>query len=89
MPIIIFEPRRFEFSLLLSAFIYALTVVLWLLSLWFVVKMMFNRELSPGSIFKAIGLGYTPHLLGFLSLVPYFGVPISTLLSVWSLLPFF
>ena len=80
------RPHRFVASLLLSASIYAFGFLLLTTSIWLVSRYLFDSVGSLRVATKAVGLGYSPYLFSFFILTPYFGNPISALLSVWSLL---
>lgn len=80
------RPHRFVASLLLSASIYAFGFLLLTTSIWLVSRYVFDSVGSLRVATKAVGLGYSPYLFSFFILTPYFGTPISALLSLWSLL---
>lgn len=79
------RPRRFVFSLAFSACIYTFSFFFLAASIWLVGDLAFGRQSNYGEILRAVGLGYSPYLFSFFTLAPYFGNPISVLLSVWSL----
>jgi hypothetical protein len=80
------KPFRFVLSLGTAALIYFATYLLWVLSIWFVVDVIFQGEFKVISIATALALCYAPQLLGFLVAFPYFGMPIAISLSIWTLL---
>lgn len=80
------KKRRFVFSLFFSASVYAFSFFFLALSVWLVGTQVFGREVELGAVMRAVGLGYAPYLFSFFILAPYFGNPISLLLSVWSLI---
>ena len=80
------KPRRFAFSLLLSAFLYLLGFALFVLSVWLVARYAYGRRDPFELTVIAVGWGYAPHLLGVFTLVPYLGSLITALLWLWSLL---
>ena len=84
------KKRRFVFSLLFSAFVYTFSFFFLALSIWLVSTQVFGRTagfdtVGFDTVMRAVGLGYAPYLFSFFVLAPYFGNPISLLLSVWSL----
>lgn len=79
------KKRRFVFSLLFSASVFTFSFFFLALSVWLVATQVFGREVAFSVIVRAVGLGYAPYLFSFFILAPYFGNPISLLLSVWSL----
>jgi hypothetical protein len=80
------KKRRFVLSLWLFAVFYAFGFLFWTASVWLVGTQLFGREANFRAVAQAVGMGYSPYLFSFFVLTPYFGVPIATLLSLWSLL---
>lgn len=80
-------PRlRFIFSLGVSAVLFAFTIIFWGLSTQGVAHFFFKLEFSTDEIIRTLGLSYAPQMLGFLVALPHIGIPISVILSIWSLL---
>ncbi|MCB8785329.1 Yip1 family protein [Planktothrix agardhii] len=79
-------PIRFFLSLGISAIVFALSYGLWAGSIWIASNLFFDISLSFDLIFKTLGLSYAPQMLGFLIALPYMGIAIGVLLSIWSLL---
>jgi len=77
------SPRRMVFSLVVGAGLFVGGYVLWVLSIWLVVQLVFRPEARFWDVVAAVGLGYAPLFLGFLGLIPYFGAGILTLLYLW------
>ena len=80
------KPLRFLLSLATAAVIYFATFLCWVISIWLVVDGVFGGQFKVFSIGTALALCYAPQLLSFLVALPYFGIPISVLLSIWTLL---
>lgn len=80
------KPIRFGLSLTFAAFLFAIAYGFWSLSIWFVGNLIFNLNLEFGEVAPIIGLSYAPQMLGFLVAIPYLGVPIGVILSIWSFL---
>jgi predicted Abi (CAAX) family protease len=80
------KPLRFGLSLIMSSLIYLATYVFWAISIWLVVNFVFGLDFRLLAISQALALCYAPQLLEFLVALPYFGMPISVLLSIWTLL---
>lgn len=80
------RPRRFVFSLVFSACVYTFSFFFLAASIWLVGDLAFGRRSDYAEVLRAVGLGYSPYLFSFFTLAPYFGNPISLLLSVWSLI---
>jgi hypothetical protein len=80
------RPFRFILSLLISAIIFTFNYNFWVLSTWLVATQIFQTNLSLVEIVRTFGFSYAPLLLGFLMVIPYFGMPIFVILSIWTLL---
>lgn len=80
------RPRRLLFSLLLSGAIFVGVYLLWATSLWLVSGWVFEHRRPYLAALRTVGLAYSPQLLAFLILTPYFGSFIAAGLSVWTLL---
>ncbi len=80
------RPGRFVGSLLVSAVIYIFTYLFWTVSILLIARYVFGSITTWGTVARAVGLGYTPQLFSFLAFMPFFGVPVLILLSLWSLL---
>lgn len=82
------KPIRFILSLLIAAILYAFSYGFWAVSTWGVTQILFAQGVSLISIGRTLGLAYAPQVFGFLVALPYLGVPIFILISVWSLVAF-
>jgi len=82
------KPLRFVLSLLIAAILFAFGWLFWALSTWFVHDLFFHPNASFWRVARALGLAYAPQILSFFIALPYLGVPISIVLSVWSFLAF-
>ncbi|XQQ04973.1 MAG: CAAX protease [Leptolyngbya sp. IPPAS B-1204] len=80
------KPLRFVFSLVLMAILFVFGFLFLVFSTWLVGWLPGFARLPWGSLVRALGLSYAPLLLSFLGAMPYAGVPILNLLSVWHLL---
>jgi hypothetical protein len=80
------RPLRFILSLAISAIIFVFNYNFWVLSTWVIADWLFDVTLSLVAVIKTLGFSYAPLLLGFLMVIPYFGMPISIFLSIWALL---
>ena len=80
------SPRRFLLSLLISAIIFAATYFFLAASIWAVARVGFRAEVGFADTASVVALAQAPRLFGFLVFFPYFGLPISVLLLIWSLL---
>lgn len=82
------KPFRFVLSLLIASILFAFGYIFWTLSTWLVSNLLFGWDTSFFTVARTLGLAYAPLMLSFFVALPYLGVPISVLLSVWSFLTF-
>jgi hypothetical protein len=82
------KPLRFVLSLAIAAILFVFSTAFWVLSVWAVSHTLFGVTTGFMTVFRVLGLAYAPLLWSFLTALPYLGVPISVLLSIWSLLAF-
>lgn len=82
------KPVRFILSLLIAAILYAFSYIFWVLSTWLVGIVLFRQDPTLIAVARTLGLAYAPQLLSFFVALPYLGIPISVVLSVWSFLAF-
>lgn len=80
------KPARFVFSLLLNAILFTFGFLFLVLSTWLICLLPWSVNVPFLTLMKVLGLSYAPLLFGFLGALPYVGVPILNLLSVWRLL---
>ncbi|MDJ0556997.1 MAG: peptidase [Microcoleaceae cyanobacterium MO_207.B10] len=77
---------RFILSLGISAILFAFSFGFWAISIWLVSNIIFNTSLELLTVIRTLGLSYAPQIFSFLIGLPYLGIPIGLLLSLWSLL---
>lgn len=82
------KPLRFVLSVFLAAIIFALSYGFWMGSTWLVSRVLFQQPLAYREVYHTIALAAAPQILSFLIAMPYFGVPIQIILSLWALLAF-
>ncbi len=80
------KPFRFVLSLLVAALLFAASYGAWALSTWLAGNLFLEELLDFPDVARTLALSYAPQLFGFLVGLPYIGIPISILLSLWSLL---
>lgn len=80
------KPIRALFYLAVFAILFVFTYCFWAIAIWLVSNLFFNVELSFLTAARTLALSYAPQTLGFLIVLPYFGLPIGVLLSIWTLL---
>ncbi len=79
------KPPRFFFSLLVGSAFYFINILVWSLSIWLLGRLLFN-QVSFLQIINVMGLAQAPYLLGFLIFIPFFGIPIGWMLSLYTLI---
>lgn len=82
------SPVRFVLSLGIAAILFVLSTVFWVLSVWLASRWLYGVETPFLQVFRVLGLAYAPLLWSFLVALPYLGIPIQIVLSIWSLLAF-
>ena len=80
------RPLRFLLSVAIAAVLFVFSYNFWVLSTWFVASWFFGVNLPLVEVIKTLGFSYAPLLLGFLMVIPYFGMPILIVLSIWTLM---
>ncbi len=80
------KPVRFIFSLLISAFLYAFGYFFLVVSTWLIGFLPGVQFLSFNKLLEVFGISYVPLLFSFFGAIPYLGLPILSVLSVWHLL---
>lgn len=80
------QPIRFFFSLLVSAILYLLEFLFLVLSTWLICLLPSSVYVPLPALFIVLGLSYAPLLFSFLGALPYLGVPLLRLMSIWHLL---
>ncbi len=82
------KPLRFVLSLLIASILFAFGYIFWTLSTWLASNLLFGWDTSFLVVARTLGLAYAPLMLSFFVALPYLGVPVSVLLSLWSFLTF-
>lgn len=77
---------RFAASLIVAAVIFAFTYLFWTTSTLLIARYVFHSTAPWRGVAIAVGLGYAPRVFGLLVFMPFFGIPVFVLLSLWSLL---
>lgn len=80
------RPARFAISLGINAVLFAFGFLALVLSTWLVTLTPWAQNMPFGQLVTVLGLAYAPLLFSFLGALPYLGVPILNVLSVWHLL---
>ena len=82
------RPLRFAISLLVEALLFLSGFLVWATSTWLVAWLVFGARVPVLMLIRALGIAHAPQLLAFLGALPYLGVPILTLLSLWTAIGF-
>lgn len=80
------KPLRFFISLLLAALLFVFGYLFWSLSIWLTSLWVLRAPIPWQVVSDVLAFSYLPLILSFLGALPYLGVPILRLLSVWNLL---
>lgn len=80
------KPSRFAISLLINALLFTGGFLALGLSTWLITLLPGTVSVPPSAIVIVLGAAYAPLLFSFLGAMPYLGVPILTVLSIWHLL---
>lgn len=80
------KPGRFVFSLLVYGVVFALSLALWAVFVWFWAVVLFGARQPLVTALRIAGLSSAPLLFGFLIFLPYLGAPIDWALRIWSAL---
>ena len=80
------KPLRFLLSVAIAAVLFVFNYNFWVVSTWLVAGWLFETDISLVEVIKTLGFSYAPLLLGFLMVIPYFGMPILVVLSIWALM---
>lgn len=78
------KPGRFVLSLAISAVLFGFGYLFWALSTWAMKNLFYPPTIPFNSVRATLGFAYAPQLFSFLVALPYFGVPINVILSIWS-----
>jgi hypothetical protein len=81
-------PLRFLLTLLVQTLLFAVGFLVWALSTALVAQLVFRNPVPLALVVRALALAYAPQLLSFLGVLPYLGVPLLSLLSLWTAIAF-
>jgi len=80
------KPLRFFISLLLAALLFVVGYLFWSLSIWVTGLLVLRNPIPWQTVTDVLAFGYLPLTFSFFGALPYLGVPILRVLSVWNLL---
>ncbi|MBF2026865.1 MAG: YIP1 family protein [Oscillatoriales cyanobacterium C42_A2020_001] len=82
------KPFRFIISIGIAAVLFVFGFFFWAGSTWLISKLIVRGSVDFVQLLRTLALSYSPRLFSVFIALPYFGVPISIVLSVWSFLAF-
>ncbi|TVP60841.1 MAG: CAAX protease [Nodularia sp. (in: Bacteria)] len=80
------QPVRFIWSLLVSTILSLFEFLFLVFSTWLICLLPWSIYLPFTTLLTVLGLGYAPLLFSFLGALPYLGLPLLRILSIWNLL---
>ncbi|ERT06889.1 putative membrane protein [Lyngbya aestuarii BL J] len=80
------QPLRFVFSLLINALLFVAGFLFLVFSTWLITLLPGTVNVSLITLIKVLGISYATLVFSFLGALPYLGLPLLSLLSVWHLL---
>lgn len=82
------KPFRFVVSLAIATILFVFAFLFWAASTWIVSILVFKQQVTISRLIRTLALSYAPRLLSIFIALPYLGVPVSIVLSIWSFLAF-
>jgi predicted Abi (CAAX) family protease len=79
-------PLRFVFSLLINSVLFVFGYLFLVLSTWVICWLPGFADVPLLTLIEEVGFSYTPLVFSCFGAIPYLGVPILSILSVWHLL---
>ncbi|MEB3277843.1 MAG: CAAX protease [Lyngbya sp.] len=80
------KPLRFVYSLLINALLFVAGFLFLVFSTWLITLLPATVNVSLITVITVFGISYAPLVFSFLGALPYLGLPLLSLLSVWHLL---
>jgi predicted Abi (CAAX) family protease len=80
------KPLRFALSQVIAALLFVVGYLFWVFSIWLAGREFFYLPIPWRVVAQGLAFGYLPLIFSFLGGLPYLGVPILRLLSIWNLL---
>ncbi|WP_035992402.1 CAAX amino protease [Leptolyngbya sp. KIOST-1] len=80
------KPWRFVLSLVLAGLLFVAGYLFWALSIWLASRWFLEQSIPWQTVADSLAFSYLPLVFSFLGAMPYLGVPVLRLLSVWNLL---
>ncbi len=82
------KPLRFVLSLAIASILFVFGFLFWAGSTWMVLKIFFNTFVPFAQLVITLAVSFAPKVFSIFIALPYLGVPLSIILSVWSFLAF-
>ena len=82
------KPLRFVLSLAIASILVVFGFLFWAGSTWIVLKLFFNTPAPFAQLLITLAVSFAPKVFSIFIALPYLGVPISIILSIWSFLAF-
>jgi len=82
------KPLRFVLSLAIASILFVFGFLFWAGSTWIVLKIFFGTRDPLIQLLITLAVSFAPKILSIFIALPYLGVPISIILSIWSFLAF-
>jgi hypothetical protein len=82
------KPLRFLLSLAIAAILFIFGFLFWAGSTWIVLNLFFKTAVPFAQLLITLAISFAPKIFSIFIALPYLGVPISIILSIWSFLAF-
>ncbi len=82
------KPLRFVLSLAIASILFVFGFLFWAGSTWMVLKIFFGTRAPLIQLLITLAVSFAPKVFSIFIALPYLGVPISIILSIWSFLAF-
>ncbi|MBM0740332.1 hypothetical protein JOY44_01645 [Phormidium sp. CLA17] len=82
------KPIRFVLSLAIASILFVFGFLFWAGSTWIVLKIFLNNRAPFAQLLITLAISFAPKVFSVFIALPYLGVPISIVLSIWSFLAF-
>ncbi len=80
------KPLRFALSLIVNGILFAAGSFFLIASTWLITLLPWSEDIPFRVLATILGISYAPLIFSFFGALPYLGVPLLTLLSLWHLL---
>ena len=80
------SPLRSMLTLIIAGLLFAFDFYFWSVSTWWIAETTLGESLALVDIFRTLSWSYAPMMFGLLVVLPYFGMPIYSVLTTWTLI---